>query len=370
MQRKGLKRDGQQRRVTMTDVALALGVSTQTVSNAYSRPDQLSAALRDRVLAMAAQLGYAGPDPIARSLRRGSAGAVGVAFTERLSYAFADPAAVVFLRGLAESVERAGLRLSLLPGQPQDSAGRPDDAVIGNAAIDGLVVYSMPDDDPLVAAAFRRRLPVVVVDQPVMDGTPYIGIDDHGAAAGAAGHLIALGHRDVAVLSFRCQPDGYRGRASLERQQTATYAVTRSRLDGCASVLATDGRSRADLIVYECPGNDIRDAVAAAGVVLERHPRPTAILALSDQLALGALHAAHQRGIAVPEDLSVIGFDDIPLAETASTPLTTVHQPLREKGERGGELLLGAMAGDAVAHVELLPTHVVTRATTAPPPAR
>src|SRR5215218_5240547 len=125
---------GDRGRVTLQTLADALGVSRTTASNAFNRPDQLNPALRERVLALAAELGYAGPDPAGRALRSGRAGAIGVLLTERLSYAFGDPAAVATLRGLAEEAERFGISLSLLPAPLSD--GVADAAAVRHALVD------------------------------------------------------------------------------------------------------------------------------------------------------------------------------------------------------------------------------------------
>src|SRR5689334_5260471 len=153
-----------QGRVTLQQVAAELGVSAKTVSNAYSRPDQLSAALRARVLEVAERLGYPGPDPLAAGLRRGRVGALGVAYANALSYAFDDPVSVALLAGITSVAERAGTGLLLASGS--GSAGGPAAGTVGTAVIDGLVVASLGDDDPVLPVVAARRLPLVVVDQP------------------------------------------------------------------------------------------------------------------------------------------------------------------------------------------------------------
>src|SRR3712207_1674424 len=159
------------RRATLKEVAEELGVAASTVSKAYNRPDQLSVALRERVFETARRLGYPGPDPMARGLRRRRAGAVGVLHEDRLSYAFAHPAAVLFLQGVSVATEAAGLGVFLLSGAPGEE--RNPEAILG-AGVDGFVVYSMSDEDPLVDAALERRLPVVLVDQPRLEGLPFV----------------------------------------------------------------------------------------------------------------------------------------------------------------------------------------------------
>ena len=133
--------EGEQK-ATLKRVARELGVSPSTVSNAYNRPDQLSPDLRERVFETARLLGYPGPDPLGRGLRRQQAGAIGVLYTDRLSYAFADPAAVPFLEGVSEATEEAGLGLLLIPGAPRD---KRDTSAVREAAVDGLIVFCMAE---------------------------------------------------------------------------------------------------------------------------------------------------------------------------------------------------------------------------------
>ena len=188
------------RRLTLRDVAAELGVSAKTVSNAYVHPDQLSAELRQRIIATAARLGYPGPDPVAAGLRRGRVGAIGVAYDNRLSYAFDDPTTSALLAGITTVAEAAGAGLLLLPGS-SDRQSRT--AAVTSAVIDGLIASSVSDDDPLLRTVIIRRLPLVVIDQPSPDRlaqlgaatAPWVGIDDQAAADAAAEHLLQLGHR-------------------------------------------------------------------------------------------------------------------------------------------------------------------------------
>ena len=311
---------------------------------------------------MAQRLRYAGPDPAARGLRLGKSGAVGVLYTDRLSYAFADPVAVKFLEGVSTATEEAGLGLLLVPGAPR--ADREAGAVL-NAAVDGFVIYCMAEDDPLVGAALERRLPAVFVDQPQRGELPAVGIDDTGAARTAAEHLIRLGHRRLAVISFELSPDATGGLADLPRQEAATYLPSRSRLRGYAAAVEATGIHWKDVPVYECAENLPDEGRVAAELLLSRTPRPTAILVQSDQLALGALEAARRLGLSIPEDLSVVGFDDIPAAALADPPLTTVYQPHVEKGYRAGQLLISQLRGENPQSSEPLPTRLVVRGSTA-----
>jgi DNA-binding LacI/PurR family transcriptional regulator len=350
------------RKATLASLAAELGVSRTTVSNAYNRPDQLSPQLRQRVLDTARRLGYPGPDPVARSLRTRQAGAVGLIFTETLSYAFRDPAAVGFLEGLALACEEAGTGLLLVPAAP---GGSPDPGIVHRAAVDGFVVYSMPDDDPYIAAVLQRPMPVVIVDEPVgVGGVDWVGLDDRAACAAIGRHLVGLGHRRIGVIASRLSNDRNDGPAPLARQRSTGYAVERLRLAGLADGLATGGVEWADVPVEERFDNVPSAGTSAATALLDRHPDLTAIACTTDVFALATLEVAARRGLRVPADLSVTGFDDVPQAAVAG--LTTVCQPMLEKGRAAGRLLLDESERLEARRV-LLPTELVVRSSTAAP---
>ena len=356
----------------MTHVAEELGVSPMTVSNAYSRPDQLSESLREKVFETAERLGYPGPDPVARSLRRQRTNLAGVLYSNPLSYAFDDPAQVLFLKGVAGVTEEAGMGLMLVPGSVGASPGERASATV-NAAVDGFVVYSMAEDDPLIEAALRRRLPTVIVDQPSREGVPFVGIDDESSAREIAYHLLDLGHERFGVVSFAISAGDHasQGFAVPHRQASATFPVTRARLAGYKDVLEDAGLCWDEVPVYECPGSSRALGQEAADALLSLTPRPTAILALSDQLALGVIEAAKERCLSVPEDLSVAGFDDVPEAATSTPPLTTVHQDHARKGALTGRLLVAQLHEENEEEIEdmkLLPSHLAVRRSTGRPP--
>ena len=263
------------------------------------------------------------------------------------------------LRGLAEEAERVGISLALLPAPPAGTA--QDAASVTRALVDGCFVYALPVGHPSVEAALERRLPIVVADTPYVPGVPLVSIDDRGGARAAAQHLLDLGHRRLGVVSLRIREDGYRGLADRERRHDARYRVTSERLLGYADAITAAGLDWDDVPIYEGP-NAREVGTEALSVLLDRDPSPTAVLGMSDELALGVLDAARAAGIDVPADLSVVGFDDAP----AATPrdLTTVHQPLVEKGRVAGRMLLEAIEGGAPADVTL-PTELVVRASTA-----
>jgi DNA-binding LacI/PurR family transcriptional regulator len=351
----GRRRGASAAKTTLRDVAAAAGVSLGTASNAFNHPDLLSEGMRERVLEQARRLGYAGPDPVARRLRTGRAGALGLLFTYRLPSAFEDESAVIFLRGIARELEDSGAGLLLIPtSQSREEGAR----VVRAAAVDGFIVYSTPTGDPRLLAALDRGLPTVTVDEPLDVPTPWIGIDDRAAAREAARHLVELGHERVAVVGF---PE-----FAID-DPTLTYDVTRARFDGYRDGLG--GVWDADLVTFGL-GNSPDTGGRALAELLQKGPLPTAVLAMSDALAVGVLRGAAEHGIDVPAQLSVVGFDDVPVAARTDPPLTTVSQPTEEKGRRAARVLLDALEANAPLEPKrtILPTQVVVRGSTGPSP--
>jgi DNA-binding LacI/PurR family transcriptional regulator len=341
-------------RVTVKTVAEAVGVSASTVSNAYNRPDQLSPELRARIFIAAEALGYAGPNAAGRMLRRGRAGAVGVLLTERLSYAFSDPYAIGFLKGLTEVVERDGTSIVLLPITL--SGEEPDVTSVRQANIDALTSLCVSDTHPASRLAKARGIRLVsTAIEPDPDAS-WVAIDDERAGALAGAHLAELGHRRVAVIVDTNRPAG---------QEPIRLAAADVSCIDCSARLR--GLHRAspgtELIVVSAGHNAVESGTAAAAFLLDSSRPPTAILGTSDVLALGALQALALRGLSARSDMSVCGFDDIPAAAEAG--LTTIRQPIAEKGRRVGELLLDAEASDRQI---LLPIELVVRSSTGAAP--
>lgn len=353
---KGRKAAG---RVTLADIAAELGIARSTVSNAYNRPDQLSDDLRQKILAAAARLGYAGPDPAARSLRKGVSNVIGVVYPSELSYAFTDPAAALFIEGIAHEVEAAGYGL-LLIGTLAPDAGRPPP--IGTANVDGLIVHCFAEQDPLFDLALSRKLPAVMVDNSGVTGYPHVAIDDEGGARAAAEHLLARGHTRLGVASMEMDVEVVGGIVGRKRQEEIGYASVRARLDGYRRAVEAAGLDwDRDVVVFEASDNRPVDGAEAASALLATRPRPTAILAMSDQLAFGVLGYATDSGLRVPQDVAVVGFDDLPSASRTTPPLTTVHQPTVEKGKEAARLLIAQLRGEEHPGSVHLETHLVVR---------
>jgi DNA-binding LacI/PurR family transcriptional regulator len=351
------------RRATLASLAAELKVSRTTISNAYNRPDQLSAALRDRVLATAKRLGYAGPDPVARSLRTRKAGAVGLVITEPLTYSFSDPAALDFVAGLAQSCEELGQGLLLVAVGPNRSVAEGTASVLA-AGVDGFVVYSAAGDDPYLEVVLQRRLPLVVVDQPKgVPGASQVGIDDRAAMRKIGDYVLGLGHREIGLLTMRLLRDRRQGLVDSERLHSSTFHVQSERIGGVRDAMAAAGLDPESMTVVESHEHTAATGGVAAQVALEANPRITALMCTADVLALSAMDYLRGRGKYAPGQMTVTGFDGVP--EAISRGLTTVAQPSLQKGRRAGELL---HKGDIHPTVEVLDTELI-RGRTAGPPA-
>jgi DNA-binding LacI/PurR family transcriptional regulator len=339
------------RRVTIADVAGRAGVSKTAVSFAFNNPGRLNAATASRILEIAHELGYR-PDPVARMLTQRRTGSIGVLTPQDLSVIFTNPFFGAFSAGIAGVAEEAGYALHFI----SPVHGSLTQA-IHRATVDGVVAIGLTDDHPEIDEIRRAGLPMVLVDSNTSAEVASVDVDDEGGARLAAAHVLELGHRDVAVLA-------------IDRPRTSTPGdeggVVARRLRGYRTALADAG--------IELASDDI--AVGPASIAGGREAfcrlwdagrRPTAVLAMSDAMAIGAIRAIHDRGRSVPGDLSVVGFDDVDLAETTDPPLTTVHQPVRGKGEAAVRLLLTVMEGrNASPGHRRLETRLVIRSSTGP----
>lgn len=350
-------------RLTLKVLADDLGVSRATVSNAYNRPDQLSEALRARILARAAELGFPGPDPVARGLRRGRVGAVGVLVHSSVSIAFSDPVAVLVLDGLAHELQQDGVGLLLHAASSHPAA----EEIVRAAAVDGWVLMGVPAGHPTIAAAQALGRPLVVLDQPALPGVPAVTIDDAGGARAAAGHLLELGHRSFGLLTPPLLGDHAVGVLDADQRLDGRDTVMATRLAAATQALADAGVPPTAVTVVECSANDAAAGEAGAALLLEAPEPPTAVLALTDELALGAVQSAREHRVGVPEELSVVGFDDAPRGRTSHPPLTTVAQPLRERGTAAGRLVRALLRGEPVEAPAPFPTSLVVRRSTARP---
>lgn len=350
---------GRVRPVRLVDVALAAGVSQGTASNVFNKPDQVSEETRAKVMEAAAALGYRGPDPVGRLLRAGRTNTIGVLISNPLSHFFRDPVARSFMSGIASVCDEQRIGITLISAVDEDRAAQ----TIRSALVDGFIIHCLEDDTHLVELAQTRNLPITVVDAHMLPNVPHITVDDRKGARLAMEHALALGHRRIGVLTLNLKGDVQTGFADDDRLADITYEVSRKRMEGYHAALADIGVPLDASLVYECVNNRAFGARGAAALLAQDDP-PTAILTMSDVLAMGVLDHARQIGMSVPGDLSVIGYDDMPDAPLADPPLTTINQPSIQKGELAARAVLGGDGGPAS---QELPVQLVVRNSTAAP---
>ena len=337
---------------TIHDVARSAGVSTATVSRALRGVDRVSVGTRDRVLAAALRLDYVA-SPTATSLATGRTGVVGVLapFLSRWFFAHA-------LDGVEHTLRTHGLHLLLL-----NVGSRPSteplllDEVRLRKRVDAVLVVSCDLGAPEVAMLTALRVPVATLG---VDVGPWdrVGVDDAAAGDSAMTHLLTLGHRRLAYVGGDVEQDVHVATA-VQRLEGVRRALWRSGVDpDCVQALVGDWT--------------IAGGLAAGGQLLDQLTPPTAVLAASDEMAIGVLMAARQRGVRVPQELSVMGVDDHELAWTHD--LTTVAQPVEALGTAAAQLVVDALAAGAPVpgrprRVVTLATSLVVRGSTGPVPA-
>ncbi|MBD0864130.1 MAG: LacI family DNA-binding transcriptional regulator [Rhodobacteraceae bacterium] len=351
--------------VTMHDVAREAGVSQASVSFAFNKPENLSSEVRERILEVARRLNYAGPNPAARSLRSGRAGTIGLVVNDELSFAVADPAMSQMLQGIGQVDALASIALTILPVPIGGASAEAEGArLVRQAHVDGFLFEAFPESHPAILAADARQLPGVFLGGQAMPLYPSVTIDERAAGYLAAKHILDLGHRNVMILLDRLGRDGAWGPVSAERRHSAQRSATSLRLDGYEDAFRAADLPFENVFILEAGGFSAADAYAGAKALLENFGESTAVIAVSDTMAMAVVDRAHRMGLSVPEDLSVIGFDDIAMADPLG--LTTIHQPTALKGQIAAQRLVDAIAGKDVTSEEL-PVELIVRATTAPP---
>ncbi|TDK25431.1 LacI family transcriptional regulator [Arthrobacter crusticola] len=311
--------------VTISAIASAAGVSVPTVSRVLNGRSDVAPATRERVEALLREYGYR---------RRGTAQPAPSGLVDLVFNDLDSPWAVEIIRGVEEALNAEDMSLVLSAIHRRggaDSTRRWLDA-LGARVSDGAILVTTDLDSFLHAELQRLNVPVVVVDPagvPDLE-VPTIGATNWTGAVTATEHLIQQNHRRIGFVA---------GRPGLW--------CSRARLDGYRAGLDAAGVAFDPELVIN--GDFDYSSGFAAGMELLTHPEPpTAIFAASDQMALGVYEAARQRGLRIPDDLSVVGFDDLPEAGWASPPLTTVHQPLSAMGSLAARTLVRLIRGESV----------------------
>jgi DNA-binding LacI/PurR family transcriptional regulator len=331
-----------------------------TASLAFSGAGPIAGATRERVLDAARSLGYSGPNPLGRQLRRGRSGIVGVVIGDALRRAFREPVSAQVLDGLVATLGPLDLGVLLIPGS-SDPAGPAVDPLIESAAMDvAVLMWGGTNADPKLAALRRRGIPTVVLEGRLMDDVANIGIADRSGMAELGRHVLGLGHTRIATVTLPF--NAARGDGLVDpRTHPLEWEITRRRLAGLRD-------AGVDPAVYETPASLIEHGRTAGLALLGRPDRPTAVVCQSDMLAAGVVLAARELGLRIPQDVSVAGFDGLELPWIAPDVLTSVVQPLEDKGVAIGHAVQALLAGEVPPPVEL-PVQLRVGTTTGPAPA-
>jgi DNA-binding LacI/PurR family transcriptional regulator len=322
--------------MSIREVATRAGVSPATVSRVFTRPDTVAVDTRRRVIAVAEELNYT-PHPVARSLANGRTGNLGIVVPD-----IANSFSALMTKAVQHEARRDGYAL-FVAGSDEIAQDEEQWARAMAAQVDGLLLVSpqMPDDTLLALAGFT---PVVMTNR-LLDGIPAVLTDCYEATGHAVEHLYALGHRDLVYLAG---PEGYSNEVRLRafRDACARLGITGAEL-GPFHARFSAGVMAGDLVL----------ATSATGVV-----------AYNDEVAVGVINRLADRGIRVPQDMSVVGHDDTQLAEMVMPRLTTVRIPAAAAGAAAAGMLLDVVAGrDGVVRRRLeLPGELVVRASTGP----
>jgi alanine racemase len=339
-------------RPRIADVAREAGVSKTAVSFAFNSPERLSAETAIRIREVAGALGYR-PNPVARMLTQRQTMTLGVLTPQALAVIFSNPFFALFSEGVAHAAEDLGYELHFISPLHGSLA-----LAVGRSTVDGVVAIGLSAEHPEVEQVRDTGLPMVLVDADDLPEHSSVVVDDESGARAAAEHVLALGHREVLVIAIEgpVTASGEPARTGVTERRLRGY---RAGLQGAGVHLFDDrvvaGRSSID------GGSSAFQRAWAMGL------RPTAVLCMSDAIAIGAMRAARELGLRIPGDLSVVGFDDIDLAAHVDPPLTTVHQPIRQKGADAVRLLLAEVAQRGAAHPEhiRLETRLIVRGSTA-----
>jgi DNA-binding LacI/PurR family transcriptional regulator len=327
---------------TIAEVAEEAGVGVGTVSRVLNGNPSVRDSTRRRVLDVIAALGYE-PSPAARALSTGRTHAIGV-----VAPFFTRPSVTERLRGVAQRLDAAGYQLNLLDVERPEQRDASFRALAVRGRVDGLLSISLLPTEAELARLRAARVPVVLVDRRG-PGLPSVHIDNLGGGRMATRHLLELGHERIAFVGD-------------EEENPYGFDSSAQRRAGYEAALREAGLEPDPGLVHRRP-HGRGSARELARALLAGPAAPTAVVAASDLQALGVLEAAESVGLAVPRDLSLVGFDDVELARYVG--LTTVSQPLEESGWLGAHMLLAALGGASPPAREL-PLALVVRATTCP----
>jgi LacI family transcriptional regulator len=336
-----------ERKVTIHDIAHEAGVSVATVSRTFSHPERVRAATREHILAVSERRQFVA-DAMARSLARRRSGFLAVIIPTLYNSIYA--ASTQAIQGAGEA---AGY--TVLIGVSEFSKAREAHLVrqFIERRVEGLILTGEDRDPGARQMIKQNRLPTVITWQmPERSTTPFVSFDNYAASVAVVDHLASLGHRRIVLVC---------GRTDVNDRALARRKGFEDRMKALRLPFSPDD-------IRECEF-DFTEGRKAVRAFLDRSSPPTAIFSANDIVAVGALYECQRLGLRVPEDISIVGFDDLPLAQYVFPQLTSVRVPAADMGNQAVEMLLELIGGKTV-RSRALPTEIIARGTVAPPAKR
>ncbi len=315
-------------KLTLDEIAQRAGVSRTTASRVLNNRPNVRPEVRERVQQVIEETGYS-PNPVARSLAIQHTHILGLVLPRRSDTVFTDPYFPVLIQGIAQACNDHEYTLGLFLLQTPEEERKLLPRIAHKGLLDGLIIQVGEIGDQLIARLLEKNVPLVVAGRPAQEiPVSYIDVDNVAGAYQAVSHLIRLGHTRIGTITGALNTT-----AALDRRT------------GYEQALREHGLPLEDALV--APGNFNESSGYQAMQQLLPH-RPTAIFVASDVMVFGALRALSEAGLRVPEDMALVGYDDLPPAANAAPPLTTVHQPVLRFGEQAVEILLDILENGSV----------------------
>ncbi len=317
---------------TLKSIAKKLGVSNATVSNAFNRPDQLSAKKREEILKACEELEYFGPNKAAQSLRNGRFNIVALVLPDAVEYMITDPVASEFMRGMSSVLESNEINVLLFSGSSPNIASVAD-------FVDGFICYGQPRNVELISQLKKTRKKVVTVDFNIKRNAE-VRVNNKQAAYDVAKLAVTSKNDNVLVLGLRLNNSSDIGPADITSDSDSTSSIAHERLFGYQEAINEVGAELIPNGVWNIPESTSKAALKAAKQILALEALPKVVLCMSDLIALALLRALKKQGIKVGVDIKVAGFDGITATKHSSPTLTTVYQNSAEKGRLAARLFI------------------------------
>ena len=341
------EKNEQKKRITINDIARLSGYSKTAVSFAFNDPSRISVKACQTIRKVAEDLGYY-PDPLARNFSLQHHGSIGFLLPQDIHYSFQNPYIMQVVEGIGSVCQKNGNTLTLIPPLNESVV----DAV-RSAAVDGLITQGMGVEMEIVESIRKRKFPFVTIDGIPSADMPSVNIDDRQAAFDIMDLVLTAGHRSIAIV----------GLSKVSYEKHTTDSIQNKRLEGYLAAMGPYG------LDFSCPGIDthtcectIEEGRQIARLLIGSGNLPTCVVTMSDIVAIGCILEFADHGLRIPQDISVVGFDNIQEASYIIPALTTVDQPASEKGRQAAEMLFSMIKGTYSTEKHLcLPYHLVQR---------